>query len=63
MNEEVQLGQFYTDVLSGFRGKAISRCVHLYDATQIQLASEDLDKDGKPVLSWFTEGQLRLLHN
>jgi len=55
----VELGRQYTDVVSGFTGKALSRCEHLFDATQVRLVSSTLGRDGQPVSEWITEGQLK----
>lgn len=56
-----ELGEVLIDVITGFVGVAMGRTQYFTDCNHYGLASQKLDKDGKPVeWQWFDETRLEL---
>lgn len=58
----IDLGSEARDILTGFKGIAVSRIDHLFGASEIKLQAKELDDNGKPKDPvWFEESRLEVL--
>ncbi|HUX15460.1 MAG TPA: hypothetical protein VMW52_03255 [Phycisphaerae bacterium] len=55
---ETQLGDRVTDSVTGFQGVVTGRAEYLAGEDRLEVTSDTLDKDGKPVEQWFYPGRL-----
>ena len=59
--KEIKLGSRVKDMITGFTGMANARCIYYYGCIQIEILSEQLDKDNKEVAIWFDEPRIVIL--
>lgn len=57
----VQLGQKCKCKITGFVGIATARAEYLYGCVRVELTSNKIDKDGKPITLFIDEGSVEVI--
>lgn len=58
----INLGSEVRDLVTGFRGLAVSRIDHLFAASEVKIQPKQLNDDGRPAEPvWFEEARIEVL--